>query len=92
MFHIFHWWSFCETKVFEDLPAYMKTLNTILELKPNRIYPGHGPVITNAIPKIEMYINNRKLCDKRILECLKNIGKPLSSDEIVEAVYEVYTI
>lgn len=33
------------TAVFEDLFTYMKSLNRILELKPQVIYPGHGNVI-----------------------------------------------
>lgn len=33
------------TAVFEDLYTYMKSLNRILELKPNVIYPGHGNII-----------------------------------------------
>lgn len=33
------------TAVFEDLFMYMKSLNRILELKPQFIYPGHGNII-----------------------------------------------
>jgi glyoxylase-like metal-dependent hydrolase (beta-lactamase superfamily II) len=75
------------TTVFEDLTAYMKSLYTLVALKPNKLYPGHGPVIQNAVQRLEMYISNRNICDKRIMEALKSHTKPLSSNEIVEIAY-----
>lgn len=76
-------------QVFEDLTAYMKSLYTLVALKPNKLYPGHGPVIQNAVQRLEMYISNRNICDKRIMEALKSHTKPLSSNEIVEIAYGV---
>lgn len=75
------------TAVFEDLHDYMKSLQTILHLKPSRIYPGHGPVIEDPLPKIEYYINHRNQREEQILECLKKSSEPLSSMSIVEQVY-----
>jgi len=75
------------TAVFEDLHDYMKSLEIILSLQPKRIYPGHGPVIEDPVPKIKYYIDHRNEREAQILECLKKSSKPLSSMEIVELVY-----
>lgn len=75
------------TAVFEDLFDYMQSLDKILQLQPTRIYPGHGPVIEDPLPKIRQYIQHRNLREGQILDCLKSSSCPLSSMEIVKNVY-----
>jgi glyoxylase-like metal-dependent hydrolase (beta-lactamase superfamily II) len=77
------------TAVFEDMCTYMESLNTILKLKPSVIYPGHGPVISDPIAKIEEYIAHRQQREQQIINVLKDLNKPLTPLEIVKIVYEV---
>jgi len=77
------------TAVFESLFHYMKSLEKILELQPSIIYPGHGPVVNDPIPKIQYYIKHRLEREKQILNCLQSAnGKGLSSMDIVKSVYK----
>jgi len=76
--------------VFEDLFTYMKSLELILNLSPHLIYPGHGPVIEEAVTKIKEYIEHRNLREKQVcyLEVLYSFdhnfyGKHLSVGNIV---------
>ncbi|GAB6030761.1 hypothetical protein CHUAL_007610 [Chamberlinius hualienensis] len=71
--------------VFEDLHSYIKSLKLILGLNPSLIYPGHGPVVTDAKPKIEEYISHRLARENQILDTL---SKALTVDEIVKIVYK----
>uniref|UniRef100_A0AC35TNY7 Lactamase_B domain-containing protein n=1 Tax=Rhabditophanes sp. KR3021 TaxID=114890 RepID=A0AC35TNY7_9BILA len=74
------------SSVFEDLFTYMNSLNILLALQPNKIYPGHGPVITSPTDKINEYISHRNTREKQILDSLKD--QPyLSSMDITNSVY-----
>ncbi|GAB1598067.1 endoribonuclease LACTB2-like [Argonauta hians] len=77
------------TTVMEDLYNYMKSLQTILDLKPSIIYPGHGPVISDPIPFVQNYIQHRLAREQQILECLKERHPQKSMvKDIREKVYK----
>jgi glyoxylase-like metal-dependent hydrolase (beta-lactamase superfamily II) len=76
------------TAVFEDLYDYMRSLEKILSLKPAIIYPAHGNVINDPIPRIEFYIQHRNQREKQILKALIDAGKALNEMEIVAIVYK----
>ena len=44
----------------------MKSLEVILNLSPHLIYPGHGPVVDEAVEKIKEYIEHRNLREKQV--------------------------
>lgn len=74
------------TAVFEDLYDYMNSLRKILELKPEKIYPGHGNVIEGAVEKIQYYISHRQERERQILEVLST-KSPQTVMGIVEVIY-----
>ncbi|XP_043470419.1 beta-lactamase-like protein 2 homolog [Leptopilina heterotoma] len=76
------------TAVFEDLHDYMISLKDILKLSPSLIYPGHGPVINDPVPRIQYYIQHRQQREDEILKCLQNATEPISVMEIVQIVYK----
>lgn len=75
------------TAVFEDLYDYMNSLEKILELKPEKIYPGHGNVITGAVEKIQYYIQHRMERERQIYNVIAEKSQ-LSIMEIVKNVYK----
>ena len=44
----------------------MKSLEVILNLSPRLIYPGHGPVVEEAVTKVKEYIEHRNLREKQV--------------------------
>ncbi|XP_057328760.1 beta-lactamase-like protein 2 homolog [Microplitis mediator] len=77
------------TAVFEDLSDYMNSLKKILDSSPKIIYPGHGPVIDNPLPKIKYYIDHRNKRELQIVDFLnQNRDKWLSNMDIVAHLYK----
>lgn len=77
------------TAEFEDLYDYMNSLEKILDLKPDTIYPGHGPVVKDGISRIKQYIDHRNKRNEQIIEALKNSQLPLSVENLVRQIYIV---
>ncbi|XP_050461344.1 endoribonuclease LACTB2 [Cataglyphis hispanica] len=78
------------TSVFEDLHDYMLSLDKILKMQPKTIYPGHGPVLDDPLPRIQHYINHRKQREEDILQLLEEQGnnKSMTIMDIVKLIYK----
>ncbi|XP_011647872.1 endoribonuclease LACTB2 [Pogonomyrmex barbatus] len=77
------------TSVFEDLHDYILSLKKILELQPKTIYPGHGPVLDDPLPRIQYYIRHRQQREEDILRILqKERDKPMTEMDIVKLIYK----
>ncbi|XP_033640965.1 endoribonuclease LACTB2-like [Asterias rubens] len=74
--------------IFEDLFTYMKSLERLLTCKADILYPGHGPVLHDAVNKVQMYINHRNMREGQIVDVLKSHkDKALTSMDVVKIVY-----
>ncbi|KAF1946632.1 Metallo-hydrolase/oxidoreductase [Clathrospora elynae] len=81
------------TAVFEDLAAYMKSLDSMFRQFSGRAYPGHGPVIRDGPAKILEYIKHRKQREKQVLDVFATKGKEgggLGSMDMVKVIYKDY--
>jgi glyoxylase-like metal-dependent hydrolase (beta-lactamase superfamily II) len=68
-----------------DLRAYMASLDRLAALAPQRIYPGHGPIIDRPVELIAEYLKHRRLRERQVIACLAD---GLSSvDDIVARIY-----
>ncbi|KAF9464613.1 lactamase [Collybia nuda] len=62
------------TAVFEDLAAYLASLNSMLQFTGgayDTLYPGHGPVVSNGKQLIDGYIKHRLEREAQILKFLE---------------------
>ncbi len=83
------------TAVFEDLSAYMDSLERMQSQISSRAYPGHGAVIEDGKGKIKEYIAHRKEREQQILAVLKEKrpekdGQGWRSMSMVKIIYKDY--
>jgi glyoxylase-like metal-dependent hydrolase (beta-lactamase superfamily II) len=75
------------TTTVHDLGAYLQSLRRLRDLPNLRlICPGHGPVIENAVQRIDAYLRHRELRERQVLEALQE-GGALTSWQIMERLY-----
>jgi ribonuclease/clavin/mitogillin len=82
------------TAVFEDLSAYMASLQKMASVFSGRAYPGHGGVIDDGKAKVLEYIEHRK---KREVEVMDVLGQKradgvdeIGSMDLVKVIYKAY--
>jgi endoribonuclease LACTB2 len=80
------------TAVFEHLKSYISSLKKQLNLNPKTVYPGHGPIISNAKDKIQEYINHRQQREDEIVKVFRDSGSDveLTPRDIVKVIYAKY--
>lgn len=68
-----------------DVAAYLASLETVISLKPARMWPAHGRVIDDPIALLREYIAHRAMREEQVLEALR-VGLTDPAD-IVARIY-----
>jgi glyoxylase-like metal-dependent hydrolase (beta-lactamase superfamily II) len=68
-----------------DVRQYMESLARIRELRPETIYPSHGPAFTNADQAVATYLAHREKRIGQVVEAMSNGARDIES--ITDAVY-----
>jgi ribonuclease/clavin/mitogillin len=50
-----------------DMDDYLSSLGKLVALAPRTLFPGHGPAVKNAVPKLREYIEHRLWRERRVL-------------------------
>lgn len=53
-----------------DLAAYLASLERVMALEPARMFPGHGPIITDPGRLLRGYVEHRRQRERQVIEAL----------------------
>ena len=68
-----------------SMRLYLRTLEQLLELEIDRIYPGHGPLIERPHEKIQEYLDHRLAREQQIAEAIRSGASTIEG--MVERIY-----
>jgi glyoxylase-like metal-dependent hydrolase (beta-lactamase superfamily II) len=68
-----------------DMADYLASLELLLDLRPERLYPGHGPLVPDAVARVEGYLAHRRDREAQVLAALAAGDR--TPAEIVARVY-----
>jgi glyoxylase-like metal-dependent hydrolase (beta-lactamase superfamily II) len=68
-----------------DMRAYLASLELLADLRPERLYPGHGPLVPDAVARVEGYLAHRLDREAQVLAALAAGDR--TPAEVVARVY-----
>jgi glyoxylase-like metal-dependent hydrolase (beta-lactamase superfamily II) len=71
-----------------DLAEYVRSLRRMADLRPEVIFPGHGPIVRPALAKLTEYFEHREERERQVLEAVRD--GPRRPQDIVPAIYAEY--
>ena len=54
-----------------DMAEYLHSLAVVQDYHPDRLYPGHGPLVHDARVKLSEYVAHRRMRERQVLEALQ---------------------
>jgi ribonuclease/clavin/mitogillin len=69
-----------------DMRDYLDSLRRLRELEPDRLYPGHGPVVDDPDPVLSRLIDHRLDRERRVLEAVTSGAETPSA--VTDAAYD----
>jgi glyoxylase-like metal-dependent hydrolase (beta-lactamase superfamily II) len=71
-----------------DLNAYLRSLHRMRDLGPRTIHPGHGPLVLDAVGKLDEYATHRAERERHVIEALGSDARTV--EELVPSIYAGY--
>jgi glyoxylase-like metal-dependent hydrolase (beta-lactamase superfamily II) len=68
-----------------DMADYLASLELLADRRPERLYPGHGPLVPDAVARIEGYLTHRRDREAQVLAALAAGDR--TPAEVVARVY-----
>jgi glyoxylase-like metal-dependent hydrolase (beta-lactamase superfamily II) len=68
-----------------NLRQYLESLTRIRDLRPRRLLPGHGPIVTDPASLIEGYLAHRADREAQVIDALRR--RPATAEEIAPEIY-----
>jgi glyoxylase-like metal-dependent hydrolase (beta-lactamase superfamily II) len=69
-----------------SLIQYLASLERLIELRPARLFPAHGPVISDPIAVLTAYIEHRHMRETQVIQALQNGWRSVAA--IAESIYD----
>ncbi len=71
-----------------DMGDYLATLERLLDLDLEKIYPGHGPMILEPKQKVQEYLDHRLDREREVIAAID--AGAVTVEQIVERIYAAY--
>ena len=79
------------TTVVQDMYEYMKSLDTMISLRPNRLYPGHGCYVEDGLDLLQRYVQHRLERENQVWNLLRSKKTTMLSAPSIANILYTYT-
>src|SRR5262245_22190637 len=69
-----------------DLSAYLRSIQRLLDLSPQILFPGHGPKVEDPAALLTAYLEHRRMRERQVIECL-TAGRE-TVEAIAQSIYD----